>query len=411
MANKNYWPRIIFSVVGGFIILGLGYMLMGFLASMKPEQARRDLPQRIKSVETRMISNSPVNTSLGVQGRLEAYNKISLFTEVGGMVLETSKPFKKGVYFSKGETLMRIDDAEARLNLQSQKATLLNGIATIMPDLKIDYPESFANWQAYLSAFDVNKPIPALPTPANEREKLFIAGRNLYSQYYAIQSIEERLNKYTLRAPFSGVLTTTDVDQGAVIRPGQQLGELMATGYYELVATVPLSDLAFLQPGGQVALYSEDIEGEWQGKISRISDQIDANTQTVNVYVGVSGKNLREGMYLRGKADAKTIVDAVEIDRDLLIDQKDVYVVEHDTLLRLVPVTVRKFNRETAVVSGLRNGALLLTSEVAGAYDGMRVKLKAPGSEEVKQPGSQTVKQSGSQTDKGTKEEGESVSR
>lgn len=375
MAKKNYLPRIIFSFIAGVLILGAGFYGNKKLASMKPEKAQREIPKRIKSVETLMVSNQPISTTLGVQGRLEAYNKISLFTEVGGMVLETGKPFKKGVYFRKGETLLRIDDAEARLSLQSQKATLLNGVAMMMPDLKIDYPESFEAWNTYLSDFDVNKSIPAMPTAVNQREKLFVAGRNLYTQYYAIQSLEERLSKYTLRAPFSGVLTSTAVDQGAVIRTGQQLGELMATGYYEMVATVPLSDLDFLKPGGEVMLSSEDIDGKWNGKIKRISDQIDANTQTVNVYIGVSGKGLREGMYLRGEADAKTIVNAVEINRGLLVDQQDVYVVKNDTLLQLVPINVRKFNRETVIVSGLPDGTRLLTSNVAGAYDGMRVKL------------------------------------
>ena len=376
MAKKNSAPRIIFSFILGVLIIGLGWFMMNWLAGMKPDQARRDVPKRIKAVETVTVTNTPVATSLGVQGRLEAYNKISLFSEVGGLVLETGKPFKRGVYFRKGETLLRIDDAETRLNLQSQKAALLTTMAAMMPDLKIDYPESFANWERYLANYNVDAPLPALPTPAGEREKLYVAGRNIYSQYYAIQSLEERLSKFTLRAPFGGVLTSTAVDQGAIIRPGQQLGELMATGYFELVATVPLSELEYLQPGGEVMLYSEDIDGKWRGKVRRISDQIDAATQTVNVYVGVSGKGLREGMYLRGEADARTITDAIEIDRDLLIDQEEVYVVENDTLLRLVPVTVRKFNRETAVVSGLPNGTKLLTSAVAGAYDGMRVKLQ-----------------------------------
>lgn len=379
MAKKNYVPRILFSLVGGLLLLGAGFFLNKTLAGMKPEKVQRNIPKRIKAVKTMAVTNRPVTTKLGVQGRLEAYNKISLFTEVGGMVLETGKPFKKGSYFRKGETLLRIDAAEARLNLQSQKATLLNGVAMMMPDLKIDYPESFAAWERYLAKYDVDRPVPALPAPANQREKLFVAGRNLYTQFYAIRSLEERLSKYTLRAPFSGVLTATAVDRGAVIRPGQQLGELMATGYYELVATVPLSDLDFLKPGGEVQLVSEDIAGRWTGTIKRISDQIDATTQTVGVYVGVSGSNLREGMYLRGAADAKTIIDAVEIDRDLLVDQQSVYAVENDTLLRLLPVDVRKFNRETVVISGLPDGTRLLTSDVAGAYDGMRVKPAGAG--------------------------------
>jgi len=142
------------------------------------------------------------------------------------------------------------------------------------------------------------------------------------------------------------------------------------------VATVPLSQLDFLKAGGEVKLYSEDIKGSWSGKVRRISDQIDAGTQTVNVFVGVSGKNLREGMYLRGEADARVLDDVVEIDRNLLIDEAGVYVVKNDTLLALVPVNVQKFDRKTVIISGLPTGSKLLTSDVAGAYDGMRVKLE-----------------------------------
>ncbi|MEO0734767.1 MAG: HlyD family efflux transporter periplasmic adaptor subunit, partial [Bacteroidota bacterium] len=336
----------------------------------------REIPKRIKAVETTTVKNQDIATELDVQGRLEAYNKIALFSEVGGTVEATGKPFKKGVYFKKGEVMIRIDAAEARLNLQSQKATLMNGIATMMPDLKIDYTESFPAWESYLASFDVDAPIKVLPEAQTQREKLFVAGRNLYTQYYAIKSVEERLSKYVLYAPFSGVLTSTAIDRGAVVRAGQQLGELMATGYYEMVATVPLSRLEFLQPGGEVKLFSEDLAGEWIGKVRRISDQIDAGSQTVNVYIGVSGKDLREGMYLRGEADARTIANVVEIDRDLLLNEREVYVVHNDTLLALQPVKVEKFNRETVIVSGIPDGAKLLISNVAGAFDGMRIKLK-----------------------------------
>jgi membrane fusion protein (multidrug efflux system) len=126
-----------------------------------------------------------------------------------------------------------------------------------------------------------------------------------------------------------------------------------------------------------VKLFSEDIDGEWTGKVRRISEQIDPQTQTVGVYIGVTGKNLREGMYLRGQAAAKALNNVVEIDRDLLINEKEVYAVQNDTLLVLIPVTIQKFNRETVIVSGLPDGTQLLTSDVAGAYDGMRVQLKS----------------------------------
>ena len=359
----------------GLGIIALGFFGMQYLSSLKQEAPKKEVPKRVKSVETRRVTNDDLATTLEVQGRLQAYNKIELYSEVGGAVEETGRPLKEGTYFGKGNVILRIDDDEPRLNLQAQKASLMNSIAQIMPDLKIDYPQSFGSWETYLANFNVDEPLPELPTAVDQQEKLFVAGRNLYSQYYTIKSAEERLSKYVLYAPFSGVLTAVNIDEGAVVRPGQILGELMATGYYELVATVPLSDLNYLSTGSKVTLYSEDITGEWTGEIRRIGNQIDAGSQTVEVYVGVSGKELREGMYLRGEAAARVLEQVVEIDRNLLIDEREVYVVRDDSLLALQPVMVRKSNRSTVLVSGLPDGTELVTATVAGAFDGMRVKI------------------------------------
>jgi multidrug efflux pump subunit AcrA (membrane-fusion protein) len=374
----------------GLGIIVLGYFGMTYLIGLKEDPPKREVPKRVKVVETRRVTNADLATTLTVQGRLQAYNKIDLYSEVGGTVEETGRPLKEGTYFGKGNVILRIDDDEARLNLQAQKATLLNSIAQIMPDLKIDYPESFARWETYLDAYSVDDELPPLPEPAGQQERLFVAGRNLYSQYYQIKSAEERLSKYMLYAPFSGVLTEVMIDRGAVVRAGQQLGTLMATGFYELVATVPLSDLNYLETGRKVELYSEDIAGNWTGEIRRISNQIDAGTQTVEVYIGVSGKELREGMYLRGDAAARTLENVVEIDRTLLIDDNQVYVVRNDTLLGLQPVTVRKTDRYSALVSGLADGTELVTSTVAGAFDGMRVKIQTTEPEDGNQAAAAT---------------------
>ena len=383
--QKNVLKNVLKAVIG-IVIVVVGYFGMMWLFDQKEEAPRKPVEKRVRTVETRRISNGELATTLDIQGRLQAYNKIELFSEVGGTVEETGRPLKEGTYFPKGEVILRIDDEEARLNLQAQKATLMNAIAQIMPDLKIDYPNSFGAWETYLDEFSVDEPLPTLPESADQGEKLFIAGRNLYTQYYSIKSLEERLSKYVIYAPFSGVLTQVMIDQGALVRSGQALGELMATGYYELVATVPLSDLEYLQTGGKVKLYSEDIPGEWEGTIRRISDQIETGSQTVEVYVGVSGKELREGMFMRGDAAARTLDNVVEIDRTLLIDEKEVYVVRNDTLLALQPVTVRKANRTTAIVSGLDDGTELLTSTVPGAFDGMLVRIAEENPEDASSP-------------------------
>lgn len=362
------------------IILGVALLVGAYFFSKKLSEEKEAPPRKenkevIPAVEILQASLEAIPTTLAVQGELVAFDKIDIFSEVTGALISTSRAFKVGTYFPKGSILIKADDTEARLSLLAQKSNLLNAITQLMPDLKIDYPESFVQWKQYLDAFDPEARITALPKPLNDQEKFFIASRNLYGQYYTIKSQEERLSKYTITAPFSGVITQTSINPGAVVRAGQKLGELMNTGNYELQATVSLGDLKYIKVGNQVDLTSDDIEGSWAGRIKRINDQVDAGTQTVKVFISVNGKNLREGMYLRGGVAGSSIEDAVKIPRELLVDQQLVYLVS-DSTLELHRIEVVKITKDAAIVRGLPDGAPLLKELFPNAYDGMKIKLK-----------------------------------
>ncbi|GAB5551664.1 MAG: efflux RND transporter periplasmic adaptor subunit [Saprospiraceae bacterium] len=362
------------------IVLAIG-ILVGAFFVMKYMQEANQAPRQTPAptptpeVEVMAAQNGAIASTLDVQGALVAFNKIDLFTEVSGTLEGSDRPFKIGSYFPKGAVLIKIDKTEAQLNLLSQKSSLLNAITQLMPDLKIDYTESFQQWKTYLDQFDVEKPLQAFPEPLNDQEKYFIASRNLLSQYYTIQSAEERLSKYIVKAPFSGVITQTSIQPGALVRAGQKLGELMNTSSYELQVTVPLSDLEYLSKGSKVALTSRDIEGSWTGTVRRINDQVDAGTQTVKVFIAVSGKNLREGMYMTGDVDAKPIQNAISIPRNLLINQNSVYAV-HENSLELRPVEVVKVTEKEAIVRGIKDGTFLLKGKLPNAFEGMKVETK-----------------------------------
>jgi membrane fusion protein (multidrug efflux system) len=366
--------RRLLIVLGILIVVG-AYAGMSWMAGLKQEAPRKARDNRTKSVAVAPVQNTTLATTLEVQGQLAAFDKVDLFSEVGGLLLSTAKPFKVGTYFAKGSPMLKIDDTESKLAILAQKSSLMNAIAQLMPDLKIDYPESYPQWVDYLNNFPLEGELPPLPEAVDEREKLFLAARNLFTQYYNIKSQEERLSKFTIYAPFSGVLTATTVHPGTVVRVGQQLGSFMATGNYELVATVPLGDLNYIKVGNAVSLHSEDVAGQWNGQIKRISDQIDPASQTVQVFVGVRGKDLREGMYLRGEVAAKSVAAAYRMERDLLVNQNQVYELQ-DSVLRLRAVEVVKVEPEHVIVRGLPDGLMLLHEKVPGVYDGMKVAPK-----------------------------------
>ena len=364
------------SIVAAPIILVGAVMISNSLAeTKKPAAPSSETVVPPPEVGVMTVENGNVTTALDIQGELVAFDKINIFSEVGGILNPVSKPFKVGTWFKKGELMLAIDQKEARLGLLSQKSTLLNSITLLMPDLKIDYPESFAHWKKYLDNFDLEAPIKQFPKALNDQEKYFINVRNLLTQYYNIKMSEERLTKFNIYAPWSGVLTMANTNQGALVSPGQNLGQLMNTGVYELQATVPLNDLKYLKPGNTVDLISDGITGTWKGRVKRIGDQIDRTTQTATAFIGVSGKNLREGMYLRGKGNGEQISNAVKIPRKLLVNQNSVFVIE-EGLLKLKSVEIAKIVGEEAIVTGLENGTVILKEIVPGLSEGMKVNAQ-----------------------------------
>ncbi len=328
----------------------------------------------LKSVQVFSAKNETVQTQVPIFGRLMANEKIELFSELGGQLSPKSPVWKAGMRFSKGDLLLQIDHSEQILALQAQKAALLTAITQIMPDIKIDFGDNLAAWESYRQNFSLDNLIPELPTPKTSREKDFIALKTIYNQFYTIKSAEERLKKYQIYAPFSGEITESLISTGSFIRAGQKLATLMSVGGYELEAAVPLEDLKYIKIGDKVQLTSDDIAGDWIGRIGRIASTIDNKTQTVKLYIQTNGANLRENMFLTGSIAATTLAQVMEVPRKLLVEGDKLYAVK-DSTLSLQPIQIIKNNPETAIVRGVEDGTFLLKELFSTAHEGMRVQI------------------------------------
>ena len=134
------------SIVGGLILLVASIFLAMKIAKPTEQSMRKPVVSDLKLVRTSLVKNQDVNSSVAVTGKLEAKHKIEIYAEVSGVMLEGSKEFKPGNYYRKGEVLVRLDDAEARLEMLAQKSNVLNQITLILPEIKIDYKQSASEW-------------------------------------------------------------------------------------------------------------------------------------------------------------------------------------------------------------------------------------------------------------------------
>ncbi len=365
--------KYIFIILGIIMIAG-GIIIAKTLADSQKPRASRD-NKFTPTVFVDKVENSVVPVTIIESGRLMAKNRIEVYAEVQGVMEPTSTEFKPGARYRKGEIIVKIRSNDFTANLQAQKSNLQNLITSILPDLRLDYPDVYPKWDAYLRNFNMDKPVAPLPETTSDKEKFFITGRNIYTSYYNTKNLEIILEKYNLKAPFSGILTEATVTPGTLVRQGQRLGEFIDPSVFELEVAVSQSQMAALSVGKKVDIKEPESDNhQWTGHIVRINGKVNPSMQTVNVFIQVSGEGLKEGMYLEAWMEGHDKTNAYEVERNLLVDEDHLYIVE-DNALTLVNIEPVHFNQKTVIVKGLENGSQLVSKAVPGAYAGMKVEL------------------------------------
>jgi multidrug efflux pump subunit AcrA (membrane-fusion protein) len=361
--------RQVYIIFGILILIG-GYIASRWIAGLKEAPAKEKEEAVARKLPVIRFHPDTVASTVPISGRVRAARKVEVYAEVSGILKNGSHPFKAGIRFRKGETLVSMADRELRMDLKAQKSQFLNAITELLPDLKLDFPDAHKRWKAYLDRLEVGAPIPPLPEVKKKQVKYFVASRNLFDRYYSIKSREVRLGKYRIEAPFSGVLTASNIDPGTLVRNGQKLGEFIDPDSYELVASVGVKDLQTIEEGDPVRIRSSELQGEWKGRIARINHRIDPGTQSIEVYIPLEDPKLKEGMYMEGRIEGSEFHDAVKLPRKLLQEERYVWTVRDSTLSRKEVELLHTLPDEV-VVRGIDEKDQLIEQPFPGAYKGM----------------------------------------
>ncbi len=364
--------KIVLSVLGLLLIAVSFYAASVIIAN---KNTQKPIPKKVvKTVFVQTVENGIVPIVISANGNLMAKRRVELYSEVQGVFKPGNVLFKPGQKYSAGQTIISIDAEEYNASVQSSKSNLYNLITSIMPDLRLDYPEVFPKWEAYLRNFDIQKTTPPLPTMDSEKERYFISGRGILTNYYNVKNQEQRLSKYRITAPFNGVVTDALVTEGTLVRSGQKLGEFIDTSVYELEVAVSKSYSDLLKLGEQVELVNLDNSKKYMGKVARINGNIDQLSQTIRAFIEVRNADLKEGMYLQANLNTKEEAEAIEIDRGLLLEGDKIFVVR-DSILDMIDVEPVFFSDKKVVLKEVPNGTTILSKPVIGAYAGMLVKV------------------------------------
>jgi len=363
--------KLILVILGVLFITGAIY---GAKMIINSKSKTRKAPSKvIKTVFVDTVKNTSIPIIIPANGNLVAKRRVEIYSEVQGIFKPGSKLFKPGEKYQKNEAFISINDTEYYANVQLAKSNLYNSIAAVLADLRLDFPEVFLKWEAYLKSYDLNKPTPKLPKMVSEKENYFITGRSIVSNYYTVKNLEQRLSKYTISAPFKGILTEALVTEGTLIRSNQKLGEFIDPSVYEMEVSLSKTFASLLDVGETVELNNLEHTKKYSGIVSRVNGSINSATQTIAVYIEIKNSSLKEGMYLEANLNAKKEKNAIEINRGLLLDENKIFIIR-DSVLDMIDVKPVYFSDTKVVLKDIPDGTIILSSPFPGAYVGMIVK-------------------------------------
>ncbi len=364
---------IILSVLSTIIVGIVGYLYTNQSSSFTQKQSTV-VPT--KFLKTQVVSKDSLPLTIETYGRVLSARNVTLSSEVQGVISEGTVPLKSGARFKKGDVLFKIDNRQANYSLRSLKASFLNLVASILPDLNIDYTDSYPRWKDFFEAIDVNKPLPDLPEVKSIKEKTFLATKNVLSEYYTIKSQEELLKKYTVHAPFSGSIVQAFTEEGTTVNAGVNIASIIKNDALEVQVPIDVQNVHLVTIGSQVALQSQDEQNAWEGTVSRIGQSVNSTTQSIDLFVTVNSKSqkaqLFNGMFLNATIHAGYIANSVELPRRALQTENSVYLIKDSTLVS-TKVSIDKSNPETFVTRSLQTNDRVVIEPVTSTSLNLKV--------------------------------------
>lgn len=380
-----------FLVIATPILIIVGFVIAtSIFISLNKEPKEKKRNFNTLAVIADYAKSEDVQLKVRTQGEARPQIEIDLVPQVGGKIVYVSPNFIEGGIFRKGETLLRIEDADFKVAVIRAEA----GVAQAEQVLVREKAEGDIARRDY-SELGRGEPTPLalrLPQQAQARASLQAAQAEL-------DSAKLNLSRTSVKAPFDGRVRTKASDIGQFVSPGSRLGRIFSTNVVEV--RLPLSDTQLSKLDLPLAYFAESrsvapkvdlnalVAGKvrhWDGRIMRTDSTYDTATRALFAIAEVAdpygegasedGVPLAPGLFVDADIDGKSFENVITIPRDGLRPQDEVYIVDNVGKAEIRKVQVLDASPERAVLTGgVERGELVVLSPMERSRVEMTLKV------------------------------------
>lgn len=397
----------------GFVILIIvAAVLIIFFGVIPREKVRADIDKQAKDrvdahpkVDVVKVEPSPAATELVVPGTSLAYIQAAIYARASGYL--NRRLVDIGDRVKKGQLLAVIDAPDLDQQVAQARSAVLTSESTL-DQLKAQLVLSKANWERYkvLVAKGVFSRQDGDTQEANYRS----ADANVHAAEASVQSNKDNLQRLTVlqgyervTAPFGGVITARNVDEGALISAagsgyglgaptiggdtsssgssgtssssvspstgGAQGGQIFALATLDplrILVSVPEAYSGVVHIGQSATVTFQEMPGESvQGRVARTSSSIDSNSRTLLVEVHIRNPSDRflPGMYaVVNFVEAKTVPPLLVPGESIVVrGGKTMIAKVTDGRIHFQAIQIgRDFGEQTEIASGLSAGDVVV---------------------------------------------------
>jgi len=354
-----------------FLLLVLGLFVWACGAAEKPpkgnegtvadqaDTTRVDSTEKVVEavpVEAALVKTGEISSFLLFSSTIETEKSVQIFSQLGGLVQQVR--VEEGDQVVKGDTLVVLDDE----------------------DVHIEYMESQAN-------------LTHLEAGYKRTEEMFrrelVSDQEYEDKKFSYDQARLRFEKAriaqehtVIRAPFTGVLTTRQVQTGARINTSTLLFDLIKLDDLISRVFVPGQYLMAISKGQSVTMESDFLaDMRFEGWVKRISPVMDPKSGTFKVTVGVKDRwqYLRPGLFVSVRIITDTHTDAVLVPKEAVVydgGDRFVFVVAKDSTATKIPLDAGFENsRFVEALSGVEMGVAIIVIGQNGLKDKAKVKI------------------------------------
>lgn len=335
--------------------------IAGQIKQLDEAIAKLDTNKKIPLITTIQANSNEFIHYLELQGSVQTKKNVLVYPEVPGQLV--SVLVKEGQKVSKGQALARIDDG----GLSNQLAQLEANEALA----KTTYERQKRLWDQKIGS----------------EIQYLQAKTNYEAQKNAVTNLRKSIGKYTIRAPFTGIVDDVIKEQGTVVSPGPgaEVFRVVNLGEMYIETDVPETYINSVVNGKSVEIDFPILGKKIKSKVRQAGNFINPANRTFKVEIGVPNKDrsIKPNLTAKLKINDYTNPTAILIPQSIISEnskgEQYVYVVEKSndkSIAKQVIIETGKAQGDVVeVTKGLQGGMEIIKEGARSVKDKQEVKI------------------------------------